>query len=507
MNGIELLGQRSDPLFQTLIATAVDGIIVIDGAGSIEIFNSACETLFGYTLVEVVGRNIRMLMPEPYHAEHDGYLSGYRRTGDRKIIGIGREVVGLRKNKTTFPMYLSVGEGTLDGRKLFVGIVRDLTKEKAETALREDAGRLFAQIVQSSNDAILSKTLDGIITSWNRAAEDIFGYTVAEATGQSIFMLIPPDLVDEERRIIADLQAGREIEQYETVRLHSNGSKIDVSISVSPIRNSAGTIVGASKIARDITERKRAAARALSLQSELAHVGRLSAMGQMTAGIAHELNQPLTAVTNYVNAARRTLASMTETSEQADFARELMEKAATQTLRAGIIIKNLRGFVEKRESARAPASLNKVVEEAVALGLTDTADLNVRTHLRLDPSVPPVLIDSVQIQQVLVNLIRNSVEAMRSSARRDLTLSTCLGEPGFVQVTVADTGPGLPPEVSARLFQPFVTTKDKGMGIGLTICRSILDGHGGRIGVVPGVKVGTAFRITLPLAHPDESDI
>jgi two-component system sensor kinase FixL len=504
MNDIELMGHRSDPLFQTLIATAVDGIIVIDITGSIEIFNSACEELFGYALTEVLGKNIGMLTPAPFREEHNGYLSKYHTTGAKKVIGIGREVVGLRKNQTRFPMYLSVGEGSLDGRKLFVGIIRDLTKEKAEAALREDAGRLFAQIVQSSDDAILSKTLDGIITSWNRAAEHIFGFTAAEAVGQSIFILIPPDLIDEEKRIMAGLQAGREIERYETVRLHRNGSRIDVSISASPIRDGAGTVVGVSKIARDITERKQAAARAHSLQSELAHVGRLSAMGQMTAGIAHELNQPLTAVTNYVNAARRSLASMKETSDEVVFAREMMEKAATQTLRAGIIIKNLRGFVEKREGTRAPVSLNKVVEDAVALSLTDTADLNVRVHMRLDTSLPAVLINAVQIQQVVVNLIRNSLEAMRATARRELTLSTCLDGPGFAQITVADTGPGLPREVSARLFQPFVTTKDKGMGIGLTICRSIVDSHGGRIWALPDARVGTAFRMILPFAPLDE---
>jgi two-component system sensor kinase FixL len=280
---------------------------------------------------------------------------------------------------------------------------------------------------------------------------------------------------------------------------------VQVSLSVSPIRDGAGTVTGASKIARDVTEKKRAEARARSMQSELAHVGRLSAIGQMAAGIAHEFNQPLAAITNYVSAAKRTLASMKEVPAPVVLAQEILDKAAAQTLRAGTIIKNLRGFVEKRESTRAPESLNTVVEEAVALGFTGAADLNVKMRVNMASSLPPVLVDRIQIQQVLINLIRNSIEAMRATGKRELTLSTGLDAPGFAQVTVADTGPGLPPEVAARLFQPFVTTKDKGMGIGLTICQSIVDSHGGRIWALPDVREGTAFRITLPLANHDES--
>lgn len=497
---------NTDTLFHALIATAVDGIIVIDARGLVQVYNSACEQLFGYVAAEVIGKNVKMLMPAPYHEEHDGYLTHYRQTGEKKIIGIGRNVVGRRKDGSDFPMYLSVGEGRVAGERVFVGIIHDLTAIRGETALRDAANRHLAQIVQSSEDAILSKTLDGRITSWNNGAEHIFGFSAAEAVGQHISILIPPERMDEEERIIAQLRAGRDIKHYETVRLRKGGTEIDVSLSVSPIRDGDGKIVGASKIARDITEKKHAEAHTQALQSELAHVARLSAMGQMTAGIAHELNQPLTAITNYVNAARRTLQPLAagDANGLAARARDMLEKAAQQTIRAGGIIRNLRGFVEKREGIRAPEDLNGVVEEAIALAFAGAADSNIVLKLDLAPSLPPLMIDKIQIQQVLVNLIRNAIEAMANMKKKRLALETGLDGDGFAQVTVTDSGPGLPPQVAQRLFQPFVTTKEKGMGIGLSICQSIVDGHGGRIWALPDMPAGTAFRVRLPVATNDE---
>ena len=256
----------SDALFRALIGATADGVVVIDAVGNIRIFNPACERLFGYAADEVAGRNVKMLMPEPYQAEHDGYLSHYQQTGERKIIGVGREVAGLRKDMSTFPMYLSVGESDIGGDKLFVGAIRDLTMLKAEISQRESIDRLLAQIVQSSDDAILSKTLDGTITSWNAAAERIFGYPADEAVGRHISILIPPERLAEEETIIAQLREGRSINHFETVRRHRNGRDIVVSVSVSPVRDVAGRIIGASKTVRDISERQKSEARLRELQ-------------------------------------------------------------------------------------------------------------------------------------------------------------------------------------------------------------------------------------------------
>jgi two-component system sensor kinase FixL len=328
--------------------------------------------LFGYQASEVVGKNVKMLMPQPYRDQHDGYLANYRDTGIKKIIGIGRIVVGQRRDGSTFPMELSVGEVSGGHRRLFTGFVRDITEAQ-----------------------------------------------------------------------------GTELRMQE-------------------------------------------------LQAELLHVSRLSAMGHMSSAIAHELNQPLTAITNYVKAARRTLDDVK--GDAASRAKDLMEKAATQVLRAGAIIRNLREFIEKRESNRAPENLSKVIEEAIALGFVGTAHINVRVRLDLDHTLGAVLIDRIQIQQVFINLIRNAIEALQSVERRELTISTAADDPGFVRVTVRDTGPGLPAQVRERLFQPFTSTKEKGLGIGLTICQSIIDAHGGNITLLADEEAGTAFRFRLPLA-------
>jgi two-component system sensor kinase FixL len=485
-------------LLAAILATAVDGIIAIDPKGTLLLYNQACEKLFGYRASEVVGQNVRMLMPEPYRGEHDGYIANYNRTGERRIIGIGREVVGRRKDGSTFPMYLSVGEGGLTGQRFFVGIIHDLSALRWETEQREGADRLLAQIVQSSEDAIISVALDGTITSWNAAAERIYGFTPSEAIGRHISMILPPDRLTEDEVIIARLRAGRNMEHYETVRRHKDGHDVQVSLSVAPIFDAAGTMIGASKTARDVTERKRSEERLLAMQNELAHVGRLSAMGQMSAAIAHELNQPLTAVANYAKAAQRLLQNENPEPRQLQSAREAMEKAVTQTLRAGTIIRYLRDFVEKRESHKSPEDINEVIREAVSLGMVGHSHSNVRLTLALDPSPPRILIDKVQIQQVLLNLVRNAIEAMAEVEMRELAISSNVVKDGL-RITVQDTGPGLAPHVATRLFQPFVTTKADGMGIGLKICQSIIEGHGGTIEAKQGGR-GATFVIHLPFA-------
>lgn len=377
---------QGDALFRTLIVTAVDGIIVTDANGTIAIYNAACERLFGYRPEEVIGHNVKMLMPAPYHDEHDAYLANYRKTGERRIIGVGREVVGQRRDGSTFPMYLSVGEGTLDGEKIYVGIIHDLTSyQEAQLGLRER-------------------------------------------------------------------EAQRRLQE---------------------------------------------------LQSELLHVSRLSAMGQMASALAHELNQPLSAIANYVKAAHRMLAAVDD--PRTGRIQDIMVKASEQTIRAGEIIRRLRDYVEKRQTTRTWENLNKVVEEALALGLIGAAETNVKVRATLDPALPPIAIDKVQIQQVLVNLIRNAIEAMHTAPTRVLSITTRPDEDHFVQVAVADTGVGLADEVAAKLFQPFVTTKKAGMGVGLTICQSIIEGHGGRIWATANESGGVSFRFRLPARKPNEA--
>lgn len=365
--------QNSDVLFKALIEIAVDGIMVIDEMGIVQVYNRACERMFGYRADEVIGQNVKILMPPPYHAEHDDYLAHYRETGERRIIGIGREVVGRRKNGTTFAMYLSVGEGQFDGRRIFLGILHDISER---------------------------------------------------------------------------------------------------NVSMQRIRE---------------------------LQRELLHVTRLSTTGQLGAALAHELNQPLTAVLNYAGVVRDL--AQAQDAANGKLVSEIADKIAEQTVRASEIIKRLRGFVSKREPDRRKQDLNAVVQESIALGFVGGADMSVKLRSNLAANLPPVHVDKVQIQQVVINLVRNAVEAMQETPRRFLTITTARHETDRVCVSVADTGPGLSKEVATSLFQPFITTKAQGLGIGLSICRTIIESHGGRLWMEPNADGGTIFHFTLPLSE------
>jgi len=246
---------------------------------------------------------------------------------------------------------------------------------------------------------------------------------------------------------------------------------------------------------RDLTERQKTEARLQELQSELVHISRLTAMGGMASALAHQLNQPRSAIANYMKGSRRLIENSTD--ERAGLLRTAMDKAAEQALRAGQIIRRLRDFVARGESERRVENIKKLIEEASALALVGAKDLGVRVIFQFDPAIDLVLADKVQIQQVLHNLMRNAIEAMESSPKRELTISTATADDNMVAISVADTGSGISPELMPQLFQPFVTTKPHGMGVGLSICRTILEAHGGRLAAGPNPAGGTVFCFTL----------
>lgn len=398
----------------------------------------------------------------------------------------------------------------------------------------------LAAIVASSGDAIISTSLDGTIVTWNRAAEAIFGYRPAEVIGRPVSVLAAPGREDEMPVMLERIKRGEHIEHYETVRRCKEGKEVAVSLTVSPICDANGWIVGVSKIARDISEHKRAEAelvelnetlekrvsertaelehanqrlraeiaereqadaRLQELQSELLHAARLSAVGQMVAALAHELNQPLAAATNFVNAARRLLAS--GEGARVDSVAEVMNEAAAEVLRAGQIIRRLRNFVSLGETERQSESVVALVEESSALALTGARAAGVQPFFRFDPKAKRALANRVEIQQVLVNLIRNALDAMIEVARRELEITTTRLNQKTIEIVVADSGPGIPKDVRNRLFQPFFSTKANGMGLGLSICRSIIEAHGGRLNNEPNPGGGAIFRFTLP-SDPEE---
>ena len=409
-------------------------------------------------------------------------------------------------------------------------VIRLPERQNVEAELRR-----LAAIVASSSDAIVSTSLDGTITTWNQGAEAIFGYRPDEVIGRPIFLLAAPGREDEMPLMLDRVRRGERIEHYETMRQSKDGRQIAVSLTISPICDINGWIVGASKIARDITsrkcaeaelfhltetleqqvaertaeleqanqrlrveiaEREQADARLLELQSELFHAVRLSAVGQMAGSLAHELNQPLAAATNFVNAARRLLAS----GERAkvNTAQEVMAEAAAEVLRAGQIIRRLRDFVALGKTDRQPENLIALIEESSALALTGAGAAGVQAFFRFDPKAVRVFANRIEIQQVLVNLIRNALDAMAVCARRELEVRTTLLDEETIEIAVADSGPGISRDVRHRLFEPFVSTKANGMGLGLSICRSIIEAHGGRLRSEPNPGGGAIFRFTLP---------
>jgi two-component system sensor kinase FixL len=363
---------------QSILDTVPDAVVVIDRSGVMSSFSPAAERLFGWTAEEAIGQNVSLLMPSPHRQGHDGYLNRYAMTGERRIIGVGRVVVGERKDGSTFPMELAVGE-TKGPRPSYTGFIRDLTdRQRTETRLQE-------------------------------------------------------------------------------------------------------------------------------LQNELVHVSRLTAMGEMASTLAHELNQPLSAIANLLTGSRR-LIDRGRTDDQAKV-RDAIDKAAAQALRAGDVIHRMRDFVRRGASQREPASLSKLVEEASALALIGEKERQVDVRLSLDPAADSVFADRVQIQQVLLNLIRNGIDAMEDQPRRELVISSDLTEEGTARVSVADSGGGIADDVLEKLFQPFMTTKPQGMGVGLSISRSIIEAHGGRIWAEANPRGGTIFRFTLPPAdQEDETD-
>ena len=472
--------------------------VVVRGLdGQIRLWTTGMQQLYGYTAAEAVGRVshelLKTVFPRPLldiEAEmlDKGAWSGelVHRRRDNDIVVVASRW-SLFRDKDGTPNAVTE-------------VNNDVTKQR-----NAEADRLrLASIIETSEDAIIGKSLEGLVTSWNKAAETLFGYAAEEILGRPVAILFPPSSVADEALILERLRRGEHIQHYETVRLRKDGAEVHVSLSISPICDLAGKIVGASKIARDITEQTRTLQRLEETQAELRHVSRLSAMGTMASSLAHELNQPLTAAKNYLAALRRLTAAPELDRERIG---QIAARAEAQVVRAGEIILNLREFVGKGETEQRAEDLNHTVEEAAALALIEAKHKGVKTVMQLDRNLPLVRIDRIQIQQVIVNLVRNAAEAMEGVEPRQLTVSTAwLGEAAAAEIAIADTGAGIAPQVAARLFQPFVTSKKSGMGLGLSICREIVEAHGGTLSAGPNAPRGTVFTIALPVAARDEAN-
>jgi two-component system sensor kinase FixL len=469
-----------------LAALDVAPAIVRDLDGSIRFWSTGAERLYGWSRDEAVGRRSHDLLaaqlPRPLEAIQAALLATGEWHGELRHQA--------RDGRTLLVASHWALQRASDGRPdQVVEINHDIGFQQPEIA----AMRRLAAIVESSNDAIIGKDLNGIVTHWNRSAEAMFGYRAEEIVGQPILLLFPPDRVAEEAMFLARIRQGQKVKNYETVRQRKDGSIFPVSVTVSPIYDGTGTIVGASKILRDLSEHHDREARLREAQAELFHVQRLTELGQLISALVHEVNQPLAAIGNYAGAGKRLLAA-----GNAGATATALQKITEQTERAHQIIQRLRNFVKKSDSDHRPEHLPAMIQDGVALATVSLRKEHVAVETRLDEGAAHVAADRVQIQQVLFNLLRNAMEAMEQSERREIVITTAGAGSGMVEVGVADTGPGLAPEVRANLFRPFITTKGGGMGVGLSICRSIVETHGGRLWVEDNPGGGTVFRFTLP---------
>ena len=357
-------------------------------------------------------------------------------------------------------------------------------------------------ILATVPDAMVLINDGGAILSFSAAAEKMFGYTEAEVIGENVSMLMPsPDRERHDGYLKDYSETGIRkiigIGRVTTAR-HRDGSTFPIELSVGEAWVEGRRVF--TGFLHDLTERREADLRLRHLQAELAHVGRLSEMGTLASSLAHELNQPLTAISSYCQGAADLLEGNPD-AEQLEMAREALRGTAEQAVRAGQIVKRMREFLSSGETERHVEQLSQLVTEANALALVGTREHGIDVQVNLDPSCNHVFVDRIQIQQVLFNLIRNAIEAMLDCPVRSLSISSTSVPDGFAMVSVEDSGSGITEELAEQLFQPFVTTKGNGMGIGLSICRTIIEAHGGRIWFEAGSEGGTIFRFTLPKAE------
>ncbi|MSN26812.1 MAG: PAS domain S-box protein [Geobacter sp.] len=490
--------QKSAETVRSIIDTVVDGIITIDAQGVMQTVNPAAERLFGYTAAEMTGKNVNLLMPEPYHSAHDGFLRNYLKTGRKKVIGIGREVTGLRKDGSTFPMELAVGEMAVNGRQMFTGIVRDITERK----LAEIDMARFSAIVNSSDDAIISKTLTGMVTSWNGAAERLFGYSEQEMLGSPMTRIIPQDRLDEETEILARIGNGERIEHLETVRIKKDGGIVPVLVTVSPIKDAAGTIIGASKIVHDISDLKLAQVELIKAK-EAAEAATL-AKSDFLANMSHEIRTPMNAILGMLYLAMKT--------EMSPVLYNYLSKAKGAADSLLGIINDILDFSKieagKLEIESIEFGLDFVLEQ-----LTDAIGLQAEKKgleflIRYDTEIPQRLIgDPLRLGQVLLNLCGNAVK-FTEAGEVELSFSgRNLSEAGLtLEVCVRDTGIGMTPEVQNSIFRKFTqadqttTRRFGGTGLGLAISKLLVEMMGGNIWVEAS-EPGRGSRIccSLPL--------
>jgi two-component system sensor kinase FixL len=487
----------SDTYFNALLDAAVDAVVVIDSQGVIELFSKAAEEMFGYAAAEAVGHRVEMLMPEPYASAHSGYIERYLDTREAHVIGIGREVSAKRKDGTAFPVGLSLGETVVDGRRRFVGIIRDITAaQAAERTLRLQQESLRLLFERAPTGTVTLDT-QGRMTRVNQAFCELLGHPSEALIGHSVEEFVDPGDCDALHAARTRAFSGTESAEPLDIRLrHASDREIYVRAHAGTVQEPGGPPMVLVLQFLDRTEQVRLQARMRQQQADLEHMDRLSLMGEMVSGIAHEINQPLGAIATYTQASLRLLRK----GERSERLEETLDKVRMQAIRAAEVIRRMRSFTRKREQTLEAVSLSTLMQEVVQLAEVDARAHGLRIQLGLDSKPLMVMGDPVQLQQVFLNLIRNALEATEEAGGSSVRLETEAREDEHAEVRVIDHGDGISAALASKIFDPFFTTKESGMGVGLSISRSIVIELGGSLDFENNVEDGVTFRVVLPTA-------
>lgn len=494
--------RQSEEKFRNLIEGSIQGVYIHRDWQPLFV-NQAIAGMLGYDGPEdllSLDSMGRVIAPEDYPR-----LKGYRKARMRGKPAPTRHVARyIRKDGSSVWLEANNSAVAWDGAPAIQSTFVDVTdRMRAEEALRASERR-FLNFAEASADWFWEMDADLRFSYVSDRYEEVTGGCRAHLLGKTLAERRGTDepgdaWVDH----LADLEAHRPFRDFQFMDPRKDGQNRYYRINGKPLFDGDGTFLGYRGTGADITERKlveeallEREARLRDLQAELFRVSRSGAMGQLSSALAHELNQPLAAIMNYAQAGRRLLETGADGAEEK--VHDMLTKAVDQAARAGDVIRRLRDLFEKGETTPVPQQINQVVEDAATLALIDAPRLDVKYKLSLSRDLPTVIIDRVQIQQVVLNLVRNALEAVTAAQRRELAIETSSNGDGAVEVAVHDTGPGLPPEVAKRLFEPFVTDKSEGMGLGLSISHRIIEAHGGRLWVETDPAGGTCFRFSLP---------
>lgn len=497
--------RRAETRWVHAVESNPNAVVLVDQTGKIVLTNSQTMRLFGYGRHELIGQPVEILMPARFRMSHEGYRTGFGTGQSVRPMGMGRDLYALRKDGTEFPVEIGLATIETEEETLTISVIADITlRKQAELALHEE--RNFVSAVLGTVAALVVVTdTDGRIVRLNRACEEITGYALEDVEGCPLDIFLLPEEVGRVREAMADLCAGRPPNHLETHWLTRDGSPRLIAWSSTVLHGPDGSVQHLVGTGIDITEQRRAEVQAIQRQTALAHIDRLAAAGELAASLAHELNQPLSAITTYCDTALALVQSTPDPATEVTYA---LDQACEQAERASAIIRHLRTFVRKGTTKRASTDINMVIKDTVRFVETEARHRGVRFHLELAEALPPLLLDTVQIEQVLVNLLRNSFEAMAaaSSPHCEITIRSQRLVEAKVQITVCDTGPGLKPKTFDQLFDIFETTKSDGLGLGLSISRSIIEAHGGELWAEPTAAQGATFAFTLPVTVENRHD-